>query len=37
MSDFIGYIFIGSLAFCACAMGVTILIVGIKIAREKDE
>lgn len=37
MSDIIGYIYIGSLSFCACAIGITILIVGIKIARDKDE
>lgn len=37
MSDIIGYIFIGSLAFCACSMGVTVLIIGIKTARDKDD
>ena len=37
MSDIIGYIFIGSLAFCACSLGITVLILGIKIAMDKDE
>jgi hypothetical protein len=37
MSNIIGYIFIGSLALCAVALGVTVLIVGIKMARDKDE
>ena len=37
MSNIIGYIFIGAQAFCAVALGVTILIVGIKIAVDKDE
>lgn len=37
MSNVIAYIYIGALAFCACSLGVTILIFGIKMAREKDE
>ena len=37
MGDIIGYIFTGSLAFCACSLGITVLIIGIKIARDKDE
>lgn len=36
MSNIIGYIFIGSLAFCACCLGITVLIVGIKMARGKE-
>ncbi len=37
MSNILGYIFIGSVSFCACALGITLLIIGIKIARDKDE
>lgn len=37
MSDILGYIFIGSLSFCICSLGVTLLIIGIKIAVDKDE
>jgi hypothetical protein len=37
MSNVIAYICIGALAFCACCLGATVLIAGIKMAGDKDE
>lgn len=37
MSNVIMCMYIGAMAFCACCLGITVLIVGIKMARDKDE
>lgn len=37
MENVIMCIYISAMAFCAVALGITVLIVGIKMAREKDE
>lgn len=37
MSNVIMCVYIGAMAFCAVVLGVAVLIVGIKIARDKDE
>jgi hypothetical protein len=36
MSEIVMVIYIGSMAFCAVALGLTILIVGIKTLKDKD-
>lgn len=37
MSNAILCIYIGSMAFYAVALGITMLIIGIKMSRDKDE
>lgn len=37
MIDIIMCIYISAMAFCACCLGVAVMIIGINSARDKDE